>query len=326
MHAIRQHEFGAAETLRFEEVPDPVPGAEQVRIVVEAAGLHLIDTKIRAGFSGGPLSPPQLPMTPGREVAGSVDLLGPGADERWRGRRVVAHLGRANGGYAELAVAPVASLHEIPGDLSAEAAVAMIGTGRTAVGILDTAALTPDDAILVTAAAGGLGALFLQAARNAGAFAVGAAGGPGKAARVRALGADVAVDYAQPGWPERVREGLGERELSVVLDGVGGELGRAAMELLGPGGRLLLFGMASGSATEVTTRDLMARGLTATWAIPRALRRPGGLRELETRALAEAAAGRLVPLVGRPFPLAEAAAAHEALESRATEGKTVLVP
>ena len=103
MHAIRQHEFGPAETLRYEEVPDPVPGAEQVRIAVEAAGLHLIDTKIRAGFSGGPLSPPQLPMTPGREVAGTVDLLGPGADEHWRGRRVVAHLGQANGGYAELA-------------------------------------------------------------------------------------------------------------------------------------------------------------------------------------------------------------------------------
>ena len=326
MHAIRQHEFGPAETLRYEEVPDPVPGAEQVRIAVEAAGLHLIDTKIRAGFSGGPLAPPQLPMTPGREVAGIVDLLGPGADERWRGRRAVAHLGQANGGYAELAVAPAASLHEIPGDLSAAAAVAMIGTGRTAVGILDTARLQADDAVLVTAAAGGLGALFLQAARNAGALTVGVAGGPAKTERVRALGADVAVDYSQPGWPERVRDALGDRELSVVLDGVGGELGRAAMELLGPGGRLLLFGFASGSATEVTTRDLMAKGLTATWAIPRALRRPGGLRELETRALAEAAAGRLVPLVGRRFPLAEAAAAHEALESRATEGKTVLVP
>jgi NADPH:quinone reductase len=326
MHAIRQYEFGPAETLRYEEVADPVPGAEQVRIAVEAAGLHLIDTRIRAGFSGGPLASPELPMTPGREVAGTVDLLGPGADERWRGRRVVAHLGQANGGYAELALANAASLHEIPDHVSAEAAVAMIGTGRTAVGILDAAALTAEDVVLVTAAAGGLGALFLQAARNAGALAVGVAGGPQKTQRLPALGADVAVDYSQPGWPERVSAGLGEREPTVVLDGVGGALGRAAMELLGPGGRLLLFGFASGSATEVTTRDLMARGLTVTWAIPRALRRPGGLRELESRALAEAAAGRLVPLVGRRFPLAEAASAHEALETRATEGKTVLVP
>ena len=162
----------------------------------------------------------------------------------------------------------------------------------------------------------------MQAARNAGAVVAGVAGGAAKVERVRALGADVAVDYSQPGWPERVRAELGEREPSVVLDGVGGELGRDALGLLGPGGRLLLFGMASGSPTEVTTRDLMRGGLTVTWA----LRRRGNVRELETRALAEAAAGRLVPHVGSRFPLAEAAAAHAAIEARATEGKTVLVP
>ena len=175
--------------------------------------------------------------------------------------------------------------------------------------------------MLITAAAGGLGVLFVQAARNAGAVVAGVAGGVAKAERVRALGADVAVDYSQADWPERVRSGLAGRDVSVVLDGVGGELGRAAMELLGPGGRLLLFGMASGSATEVTTRDLMRNGLTVTWA----LRRRANVRELETRALAEAAAGRLVPVVSR-FALADAAAAHAAIEARATEGKTVLVP
>ena len=197
----------------------------------------------------------------------------------------------------------------------------MIGTGRTAIGLLDEAALSADDVVLITAAAGGLGVLFVQAARNAGAVVAGVASGEAKAERVRALGADVAVDYSQPGWPERVRSGLAGRDVSVVLDGVGGELGRAAMELLGPGGRLLLFGMASGSATEVTTRDLMRNGLTVTWA----LRRRPNVRELETRALAEAAAGRLVPAVSR-FALADAAAAHAAIEARATEGKTVLVP
>jgi NADPH2:quinone reductase len=320
MHAIRQHEFGPAETLRYEEVPDPVPGAEQVRIAVEASGLHLIDTRIRAGLSGGPLSPPVLPMTPGREVAGTVDMLGPGADERWRGRRVVAHLGQANGGYAELAPAPVASLHEIPGDLSAEAAVAMIGTGRTAVGILDAAALRADDAVLVTAAAGSLGALFLQAARNAGALAVGVAGGPAKAERVRALGADVAVDYSVPGWSE----GVGD--VTVALDGVGGELGRQALEAIAVGGRLVLFGYASGNVTQLSAGDLFSRGLTASAAIgPRILQRPGGMRDLEEQALAAVADGSLTPAVQR-FPLAEAAAAHTALESRATTGKVVLIP
>jgi NADPH2:quinone reductase len=159
------------------------------------------------------------------------------------------------------------------------------------------------------------------AGRAVGAVVVGAAGGVAKVERVRALGADVAVDYAAAGWPERVREALGQRSVSVVLDGVGGELGRAALGLLGPGGRLILHGMASGSPTEVTTRDLMRGGLTATWA----LRARANQRELETRALAEAAAGRWVPALTR-FPLAEAAAAHAAIEARATEGKVVLVP
>jgi len=324
MHAIRQHEFGPPETLRYEEVADPVPAQGQVRIAVEAAGVHLIDTVIRRGKAGGFMPVPDLPMTPGREVAGRVDAVGPGVDDAWVGRRVVAHLGFASGGYAESAVTDPGALHELPAPVAAAAAVAMIGTGRTAVGILDIAALTAEDVLLVTAAAGGLGSLFLQAGRNAGAVVVGLAGGPAKVERVRATGADVVVDYAEPGWPDRVRGALGDREVTVALDGVGGATGRAAFELLGPGGRLLLFGNASGEPTAVTTTDLIARGLTVTWATPRQLRRPGGRRELEARALAEAAAGRLVPVVGEPYPLAEAAAAHAAVESRAAIGKTVL--
>jgi NADPH2:quinone reductase len=326
MHAIRLHAFGPPENLRYEALPDPVPGPDQVRIAVEAAGVHLVDTAIRRGVAGGPFPLPDLPTIPGREVAGTVEAIGPGVDERWVGRRVVAHLGIASGGYAERAVTGVGQLHEIPGGMGAPAAVAMIGTGRTAVGILDLAGITDEDGVLVTAAAGGLGALFVQAARNAGAAVVGAAGGSEKTERVRALGPAAAVDYLEPDWPDRVREALGERPVSVVLDGVGGALGREAMELLGVGGRLIMFGWASGEPTQLTTRDLVARGLTASWALPRLLRRPNGLRELETQALEAAAAGRLVPLVGEPFPLERASAAHAALEARATVGKTVLVP
>ena len=267
MYAIVQHELGPPEVLRYEEVPDPVPGDGQVRIAVEAAGVHFIDTRIRQGFSSGPLGAVELPMTPGREVAGRVG-----------GRRVVAHLGPASGGYAELAVAPADALHEIPDRLSAEAAVAMIGTGRTAMGILDRAALGAEDVVLVTAAAGGLGTLFVQAARNAGAVVAGVAGGAAKAERVRSLGADVAVDHEPPGWPERVREGLGERAPTVVLDGVGGELGRAAFDLLGPGGRLLLFGMASGTADPGHHARSGGPRLAVTWALDRR----GDQRALET--------------------------------------------
>lgn len=327
MKAIRQHEFGPAETLRYEEVPDPVPGAGQVLVEVAAAGVHLLDTVIRSGEGGGPFPLPQLPTTPGREVAGTVAATGPDVDPSWVGKRVVAHLGMVSGGYASLAVAAVTSLHEVPEALTPEQAVATIGTGRTAVGILDAAELDADDVVLVPAAAGGLGSLFVQAAHGVGAVAVGLAGGPEKVQRVRALGADVAVDYREPGWPERVLTALDGRRPTVLLDGVGGEVGRAGLELLDVGGRIVMFGWTSGTVTPFTSADVAAGSLSVVWITgPRMMKRYGGLRGLETRALAEAAAGRLVPVVHPPFPLADAPAAHRALVERATTGKVVLVP
>jgi NADPH:quinone reductase len=325
MHAIRQYEFGPPENLCYEEVPDPEPAPDQVRIAVEASGVHLIDTAIRNGQGPEYYARPDLPMVPGREVAGVVDAIGAGADDSWAGRRVVAHLGLASGGYAETAVAPADALHEIPGGLEAETAVAMVGTGRTAVAILDTAALRAEDVVLVTAAAGGLGSLFVQAARNTGAAVVGLAGGPEKTERVRRLRATIAVDYLTSDWPETVRGALGGREVSVVLDGVGGELGRQTLELLGPGGCMVVFGWSSGEPTELTTMDVFGRSLTVTSGLGPDIGNPERKRELEAAALAEAAAGRLVPLLSR-FPLADAAGAHTALESRATVGKTVLIP
>src|SRR5438105_9150650 len=137
MHAIRQYEFGAAQTLRHEQVDDPQPGPGQVRIAVTAAGVHLLDTTIRAGRAGGPFALPELPMTPGREVAGTVDAVASDVDSAWLGKRVVAHLGQASGGYAELAVTSAGQLHEIPAGLSDADAVAMIGTGRTTLAVLD---------------------------------------------------------------------------------------------------------------------------------------------------------------------------------------------
>ena len=324
MRAIWLREFGPAENLRYEEGPDPVPGEGQVRIKVEAAGVHLVDTKLRAGTAGGgPFAPPELPTIPGREVAGTVDAVGPAVDEQWLGKRVVVHLGQVPGGYAELAVAKVESLHEIPDHLDGATAVATIGTGRTAAGILEQAQLTTDDVVLVTAAAGGMGSLFVQTARNVGATVIGLAGGPEKTKQVSDLGAQIAVDYKEADWPEQVKTELGEREVTVVLDGVGGDNGRAAFDLLGIGGRLLMFGWSAGEPVQLTTRDLVNRGLTATWAIgPKLMRK---LRTLETAALQESINGRWAPLT-TTYPLSKAAEAHRALENRETTGKVVLLP
>ena len=326
MKAIRQHVFGGPGELRLEDVPDPQPGEGQVRIRVEATGVQLLDTVIRKG-EAGPRVMPALPMTPGREVAGVVDMAGPGVVGALPGRRVVADLGLASGGYAELTLADAGSLHDIPASLDADQAVAMIGTGRTAMAILELAQPAPSEIVVVTAAAGGIGALLVQAARNAGATVIGAAGGPGKTALARDLGAAVTADYLQPDWAQEARAGLPGRGAALVLDGVGGYIGHTAMSLLGAGGRLVMYGQASGSLIPLTADDLYRLGITAAAAIgARILQRPGGLTDLESKAIQAAAQGRLRPVIGQRYALADAAAAHTAIESRSTTGKTILRP
>jgi NADPH2:quinone reductase len=305
--AIRQYAFGGPETLRYEDVPDPVPGPDQVLIEVHACGVHLVDASLRAGAEGGPPLP-TLPTTPGREVAGVVASPGP-----WSGKRVVAHLGPAGGGYAALAVAPVGALHEIPASRSYEDAVALIGTGRTAEAILSEAAIGPGDVVLLPGAAGGLGILLAQAAAAAGGTVVGLAGGPAKTARVSA---EVVIDYSESGWETRVPFG------TVLLDGTGGTIGRTLFERVSPGGRVVLFGWSSGAPFSFNAWDLYRQGVTVSCAIgARIAAWPGGMRSLETAALARP----WVPAV-TTFPLSDAAGAHVAMESRRTVGKTVLIP
>ncbi|MEU9066891.1 zinc-binding dehydrogenase [Streptomyces sp. NPDC048306] len=338
MHAIRLHAFGPAGNLVLDEVEDLAPGPGQVRVAVRAAGVHLLDTSLREGVQGPTPALPELPTIPGREVAGVVDALGEGAPASWLGRRVVAHLGFAPGGYAELAVTDVARLHEIPANLDFAEAVAMIGTGRTTMGILQFADLGPGSVAVVTAAAGGIGTLLVQYAKNAGATVVGLAGGPEKTALVTANGADLAVDYTEPRWPAKVRAHLGGDggpparaepsvgEATVVFDGVGGDVAREAVALLGPDGRHLVFGWAAKGVRDGS--PYLVEGVSQQVLGPVMMQRAGGAnpaRTLELRALAEAAEGRLVPAVRR-FPLADAAAAHRALESRGTTGKVVLEP
>ncbi|MFE9133507.1 zinc-binding dehydrogenase [Streptomyces sp. NPDC007355] len=332
MHAIRLHAFGPAENLTYEEAPDPVPGPGQVRVRVAAAGVHLLDTALREGMTGPFPAPATLPTVPGREVAGTVDALGEGTDPAWLGKRVVAHLGMNPGGYAELAVTDAARLHALPDHLGEAQAVAMIGTGRTTLGILQFTELGPESVAIVPAAAGGIGTLLVQFAKNAGATVIGLAGGPAKVALVQENGADLAVDYKEPDWPEKVRAYLGDRTATVVYDSVGGDTGRAAVGLLGKGGQHIVFGWSGaglhdGEALTFTPEELAARGITSESVLgPVMIQKAGGdVRALELAALDAAATGTLRPAVHR-FPLADAAGAHRALETRGTVGKVVLVP
>ncbi|WP_328895455.1 zinc-binding dehydrogenase [Streptomyces sp. NBC_00236] len=333
MHAVRLHTFGPAENLTYEHTDDPVPGPGQVRIAVRAAGVHLLDTALREGMTGPYPAPTPLPTVPGREVAGIVESLGEGTDPTWLGRHVVAHIGNAPGGYAELTVTEADKLHPVPDGLDDAAAVAMIGTGRTTLGILGFTPLGPDSVAVVTAAAGGIGTLLVQYAKNAGATVIALAGGPAKVALAHANGADLAVDYTLPDWPRHVRAHLDTlgRTATVVYDSVGSTTARAAVDLLGKGGQHIVYGWSGsglhdGRPLTFTDDELATRSITSESVLgPAMIQRGGGLRALETRALAEAAAGRLRPAVQR-YPLAEAAAAHRDLETRGTTGKVVLIP
>ncbi|MDQ1046609.1 zinc-binding dehydrogenase [Streptomyces sp. V4I2] len=326
MHAIRLHAFGPADNLTYEQTDDPRPGPGQVRIAVAAAGVHLLDTALREGMQGPLPEPPALPTIPGREVAGVVESLGEGVAALWLGKHVVAHLGFAPGGYAELAVTDVERVHEIPANLDYAQAVAMIGTGRTTMGILQFAELGPDSVAVIPAAAGGIGTLLVQYAKHAGATVIGLAGGPEKAALVQANGADLAVDYKDPSWPDKIRAYLGGRTATVVFDGVGGDIARETVALLGPGGKHIVFGWSGEGLHDGS--PYLVDGVSEQVLGPVMMQKTGGpnpVRTLELRALTQAAEGRLTPAVQR-FPLAEAAAAHRALETRRTTGKVVLEP
>ncbi|MFJ6200201.1 zinc-binding dehydrogenase [Micromonospora sp. NPDC092111] len=322
MHAIRLHEFGPATNLVLDEVPDLAPAPGQVRVAVAASGVHLLDTTLRRGEVGGPMPLPELPTIPGREVAGTVDLVGDGVDGGWLGRRVVAHLGMVPGGYAEQAVTSVGSLFDVPEGMSFPDAVAAVGTGRTALGVFELERPAADDVVLVPSAAGGMGWLLVQAARTTGATVVAAARGAERTGRLRDLGGDVVVvDYGRPDWTDLVRERVGGPTL--VYDGVGGAVGRAALESMAPGGRFVMFGWSAGEPTRISTADLVDRSLTAGWLGQRIRSVPGGIPGLAARSVELAGRGWWRPLVST-YPLADAATAHADLEGRRALGKVVL--
>jgi NADPH:quinone reductase len=313
MRAVWLKEFGGPEVLVTDEAPDPAPGPGQALIEVVFANITFVETQFRAN-GVGPFKP-ELPMIPGNGVGGVVTAVGPGADAALLGKRVVSGTG-GSGGYAERVAVDAAGVVAVRDGLELDTAVALLADGRTAVLLVRRAEVREGERVLVEAAAGGVGILLCQLARAAGAQVVAAAGGPRKVQVARDHSADLAIDYLEPGWTDAVGG------VDVVFDGVGGDTARAAFELLGRGGRMVSFGLASGAWASIPEDVAAERGVTIV-RLPRAT--PEELREATETALAEGAAGRLRPVIGQRFPLDRAGAAHAAIESRATIGKTLLV-
>jgi NADPH2:quinone reductase len=325
--------------LRPVELPEPVPGPGEVLIDVEVAAITFIETQVRAGRSPRP-GPSPFPLVPGNGVGGTIVAVGPGVDDAAVGRRVVSATG-ASGGYAERVVVGAAEPYDVPARVDLRTAVALLADGRTALGLARAADLGRGDRVLVTAAGGGVGSLLVQLARRAGASAVVAlAGDERKRDLARSLGADVAVDYRRDGWVAEARAALALAApgaagapvgadgagggVDVAFDGVGGDVGAGVVELLAPGARLVVHGMAGGPFTRVDPAVAEDRGLTVL-TLADVLPTPDAVRAATADALAAAAEGWLAPTIGQTFPLDRAADAHAAIEARATLGKTLLL-
>jgi NADPH2:quinone reductase len=298
-----------------------------------------LDVVIRRGGTEGPWSV-RPPYTPGAGMAGVVCAVGPGVDAGWLGRRVAAKSNAGGprpevetiaaaavrttptGGYAERALARVAALSPVPDELSLPEAAALVNDGLTAMLLMRAAQVQPAERVLVTPAGGGLGCLLIQLAHAAGAVVVAAAGGRRKLEQARELGADVVVDYTRPGWATIVTEETGG--VDVVLDGVGGAIGRASFTAAARGGRFLAFGVPGGGFAAIRPDEARAREVAVTsllgleWTAADESRLPA-------QAMARAAAGALRPVVGQTFPLADATEAHRAIEERRAIGKTLLL-
>ncbi|GAA4827627.1 zinc-binding dehydrogenase [Saccharopolyspora rosea] len=313
-------EFGPPEVLVADDAPDPVAGEGQVVVEVAFANITFVETQVRAGAFPSPTGAAGLPIIPGNGVGGIIRSAGPGVDQALVGKRVVTGTG-GSGGYAEHVAVDAAGVVEVPEGVPMDDAVALLADGRTATALCRAAEPRPGERVLVEAAGGGVGTLLVQLAREASTTVVAAAGGARKLDLARELGAEITVDYGAPDWTDRVRDAVGG--VDVVFDGVGGALGRAAFDLLAPGGRMFSFGIAAGSFPDVDDEEAARREVTITRGVPVS---PEQARELTASALARAAEGRLRPVIGQRFPLAEAAKAHAAIENRATLGKTLLVP
>lgn len=321
MRAIRYLTHGPADVLRVEEVPTPVPQDGQVLITVKAVGANVIDTVFRAG--SGPWQRP-LPGTVTGDVVGRVAALGPGVTHVAVGDRVSA---LAADGFAEQVLADAGWLVPVPSMLTDAAATALPIAAPLALRLLRSGQVTGGDTVLVHSAAGGIGHLAVQLARILGArTVVGVVSSAEKAEFVRTCGADEVVVGGRAAWHEQARA-IAPGGVDVILDAVGGKTFHQGLGLLAPLGRMVTYGALGGAVPEVGGEHLFTQtyvtGISIFgWRATRPALARGDIDEV----LDHYRTGRLTTAVHATLPLAEAARAHEILESRENLGRVVIVP
>jgi NADPH:quinone reductase len=323
MKAIQVRAVGGPEVLRYEDVPEPVPGEGQALVAIDAAGVNFIDVYQRTG-----LYRVALPLIPGSEAGGTISAVGPGVAGEVRVGDRVAYSG-VLGAYAQRAVVPVERLVVLPNGVSTKQGAAAMLQGMTAHYLATTTwPLKSGDTCLVHAAAGGVGLLLCQVARLRGARVIGTVSTEEKAELAREAGADEVILYTRQDFEAEVKRLTDGAGVQVVYDSVGRTTFEKGLNCLAPRGMMVLFGQSSGPVAPLDPQVLNQKGSLF-------LTRPtlghyiATREELLARAeevLGWVRQGKLRLRVGAELPLAEAAAAHRQLEARQTTGKVLLIP
>ena len=322
MKAVRVHQCGGPEVLTYEDIPVPEPKAGEARVKIEASGVNYIDIYQRTG-----LYPLPTPFTPGTEGAGIVDAVEAGC--HGSKKRRPCGLREIPGSYAEYAVVPAARLVPVPPNIDTRSAAALMLQGMTAHYLThSTYALKKGDTALIHAAAGGVGLLLVQTAKQRGATVIGTVSTEAKASLAKEAGADHLILYTQSDFLAEVKKFTEGRGVDVVYDSVGQTTFEKSLDCLRPRGYLVLFGQSSGPVSPFDPGKLAAKGslfLTrpslAHYTLDRA--------ELLQRAndvFNWTASGKLKLRIQEALPLKEAAEAHRQLGGRKTTGKVILLP
>lgn len=319
MKAIRVHEFGGPEVLRLEDAPVPSPGRGEILLKVEAIGVNPVETYQRTGSNPSL----KLPWTPGTDVAGFVDAVGPDVEGWEPGDRAYTSA-TVSGAYATWTVAPAAATHRLPDRVSDEQGAALGIPYATAWrALVHRAGAQSGETVLIHGASGGVGLAAVQIARSLGLRVIGTAGTPQGADLVRAHGAEHVLDHTAPGYLDAVPALTDAAGPSIILEMLANVNLAHDTRLIGRRGRIIVIGCRG--PIEINPRDLMVREAD----VRGVLLFNCSTEELAAihAGLAEGlASGALNPVIGRTFPLADAAQAHTAVLEPGAVGKIILVP
>ncbi|MFI5322918.1 MAG: zinc-binding alcohol dehydrogenase family protein [Thermodesulfobacteriota bacterium] len=331
MKAIRYHEFGEVDVLKYEDVPEPEIGDDEVLVRVRAASLNHLDLRLRSGKSPRPVD---LPHIGGVDIAGDVEKTGKNVKDINPGTRVVIDptvktpkgplvVGvNFYGGFAEYVKVPAQNAVPIPGEVSYDDASTLPICYVTAwYGLFDRGNMQKEETVLVHAAGSGTGSAAVQIAKEGGAFVIATAGSDEKLEKVRKLGADATINYNTADFSEEVKKITDNRGVDLIFDQIGASVWENNLKALKTKGRLLLIGVVGGGQTTfnfgpIIVRDLSVLGVTV-FNAPRS----NLINVINLVSL-----GRISPVIDRIFPLSEAAQAQKMLEDRSQFGKVILNP